>query len=870
LYGVRLKIAQNHELTTHYPCAFPGKIGSKGAWILRGLFAILSVSIPFSAPVALGYTCAHENLSPLKRAPGRATHNSRSTARLPHPVANTARYSAARSTVAAGHALIRLESTMKTKNRFSKPFRINVFSATLFLSASLSSAAAFAQEPPPIRAERLQAGERIVLDGTLSAPAWQRAPVFSRFVELSPNRGAPAKYETRVQVLYDDHALYVGVTALDPQPAQMREVPVRHDFVNRTQDFIVLYIDAVGKKKAAQFFRLNSSGATADGLHTADNDNEDFSPDFDFDGASVRNDAGYTAVFRVPYSSLRFAGSNGGDWRIMVGRRTPREQFTLDLSVPLAKEAASFIDNLQKLEGFTPPAIQSFLQLRPTLTARQTRNEQAGVVQRERELKPSLDIKWRPRAELVIDAALNPDFSQVELDVPQLARNTRFALFLNEKRPLFLESSDLLNSPTDALYTRTINDPRWATRASWRGTWGDASLSGTAITAQDRGGGLTLLPGAFGTGAALQPESQTLMSRARVDAHNYAYGALLTHRSYEGGAGSNTVAGADANWAITEAWRWRGQLLASHTTALPDANGTLAKAAAQDGLRLYTGVNRRTAYNNSAITVDVSDAQFRNDAGFVTQVGVRKIEAEHQLTWEGLGRLNSLNVYLKGDHTQDRASGQTVARSIHPGMYLTAARNTEITAELRAWSALRSSANAPLVRERYLHLFATNSPAQWLPFVETEWDIGKLADIDTNRVRNGFKGRLYARVRPIKPLELEPSITRLALRGADAGGNALTETAAQLLAIWHLAPKQSLRLIAQSTRFNRAADAQAGLVTDSGRRSTQSLTYAWRQSAGSVFYAGATRADAGTQPTRARDNEVFVKWQADVGEWLGW
>jgi hypothetical protein len=456
----------------------------------------------------------------------------------------------------------------------------------------------------------------------------------------------------------------------------------------------------------------------------------------------------------------------------------------------------------------------------------------------------------------------------------QLARNTRFALFLTEKRPVFLESSDLLTSPTDALYTRTINDPRWATRASWRGSWGDASLSGTAIAAQDKGGGLTLLPGPFGTGVALQPESRTLMSRARFDAHDYAYGALLTHRSYEGGAGSNTVAGVDGNWQITESWRWRGQALASHTTALADADGVLREGAAQDGLRVYTGVTRTTAAYYSALTADVSDAAFRNDAGFVTQTGIRKIEAEHRRKWEGVGAFNNVELYLKGRHTQDRASGSTASSSLGPGVYLTAARNSELVVELPLLSAVRSSAGAPLVRERYLYLWGATSPAPWLPYMETEWDIGKIADVDANRARTGFKGRLYTRLRPWARLEVEPSITRLALRrnsGNDAGGgNALTETAAQLLGILHLAPKQTLRLIAQSTRFNRAADAQAGLAADSGRGSTQSLTYTWRQSAGSVFYAGATRSSAGTQPMRALANEVFVKWQADVGDWLGW
>ena len=48
---------------------------------------------------------------------------------------------------------------------------------------------------------------------------------------------------------------------------------------------------------------------------------------------------------------------------------------------------------------------------------------------------------------------------------------------VTEKRPFFLESSDLLVSPTDALYTRSVNDPRWGLRATWRGE----RASGTAM-----------------------------------------------------------------------------------------------------------------------------------------------------------------------------------------------------------------------------------------------------------------------------------------------------------------------------------------------------------------------------------------------------
>jgi hypothetical protein len=147
------------------------------------------------------------------------------------------------------------------------------------------------------------------------------------------------------------------------------------------------------------------------------------------------------------------------------------------------------------------PESHNFLTVRPGLTLRQTR--QAGA--NKTSADASLDVKWRPRAELVVDGTLNPDFSQVALDVPQLAGNSRFALFLAEKRPFFFESSDLLRTPTEALYTRSFTQPRMGLRSTWRGP----DWAGTAFAIRDRGKGQVLLPGPYGTGAAEQPASDS-------------------------------------------------------------------------------------------------------------------------------------------------------------------------------------------------------------------------------------------------------------------------------------------------------------------------------------------------------------------------
>src|SRR5215813_4931375 len=102
-----------------------------------------------------------------------------------------------------------------------------------------------------------------------------------------------------------------------------------------------------------------------------------------------------------------------------------------------------------------------------------------------------LDLKWLPDAGTVVDATINPDFSQVESDVVQIGVNERFALFYPEKRPFFLEQVDLLQTPIQAIYTRTITDPFWGARLTSRA----GSTSYTVLATDDRGGGTVVIPG---------------------------------------------------------------------------------------------------------------------------------------------------------------------------------------------------------------------------------------------------------------------------------------------------------------------------------------------------------------------------------------
>ncbi len=711
---------------------------------------------------------------------------------------------------------------------------------------------------PAITASRLVPGERLTLDGRLDHPAWQRATVHRHFVEKAPNTGARPGHETELRVLFDEQALYVGIRAHDLEPALIRAPLVRHDGVNRTQDFVVVYLDAIGTRQSAQFFRINAAGSMADGRYTAADDSEDFAPDFDWDGAVHRDAQGYTAVLRIPFASLRYSSGEQAPWRIMVARRVPRAQFYLYSSVLIPRDAPSFIDRLQLLQGLALPSEHSFLTLRPSLTWRSRRQQtDAQPAQQDHSIEASLDLKWRPRPELVLDATLNPDFSQVALDVPQLAGNTRFALSLAEKRPFFFEASDLLRSPTEAMYTRAFTEPRWGLRGTWRGT----GLAGTAFVLDDRGGGQVLLPGPFGTAVAEQPASTALAARGRLDADALQWGGLLSARHYAQGRGDNQVLGPDLGWQIDPHWRLRAQWLQSATSAQPDGKGGLSSSTSLSGHRGFLKLNYQASLREAELSVDELSRHFRHDAGFVNQAGVRQASGRLAQGWQGLGPFNELWFNLEGQAVQASQGGGLVSRSLSPGLWVAGAHNLEASLFWHGRDAQRVASGQRLLLPRYWKFNLVFTPAPWLPFLSTDWAIGQLADVSANRVRPGASGNASLSLRPWPRLELEPRMSAAWLQ--QDGQRMYRESALQMLAVWHLGPQQSLRAIGQRSSYFRRSE--PGIVGAHDQGSTGSLTYAWRASAGTVLYLGASRERQG-QPTTQRGNEVFVKLQLDVDE----
>ena len=264
--------------------------------------------------------------------------------------------------------------------------------------------------------------------------------------------------------------------------------------------------------------------------------------------------------------------------------------------------------------------------------------------------------------------------------------------------------------------------------------------------------------------------------------------------------------------------------------------------------------------------IDEKSAHFRNDNGFLTQTGVRTLSADAHKVWRGVGPLNEIWLNLNADQTQDLARRQVVGQRILPSIYTNYSNNAEFSLEYRGWTKTRLTADTPLLNEDYWHLFYTRSAARWAPQVNLEYDRGELVDVTAGAVRRGQRVVFSATLRPLARLELLPNYS-LALLEQPGGERAYKESALRWMAIWHLTPQQSLRLITQRTSVQRSAEPANAIAAyaDAGR--SDSLTYTWRQSFGTVFYLGANRGTSGIVPSRSRNTEVFAKLQFDVDEW---
>jgi hypothetical protein len=299
---------------------------------------------------------------------------------------------------------------------------------------------------PTLRAARREGP--IVLDGRLDDAAWQRAEAFSNFLQSYPNRGQPAQERTEVRVVYDEAALYVGVRMFDPRPDSIAAQLARRDASGIYSDWIHVIIDSYNDRRTAFRFTVNPRGVQKD-VYTSDDGAEDLNWDAVWEAATRVDAEGWVAEYRIPFSQLRFGSSSASErvwgFQIMrdVARRNERSTFA-----PWSPTEPGFVSRFGYLTGLIDLQNPSRLEIQPYISGQVTRapGDTLDPFYDRTDLKPSVgaDVRWGIPGGLTLTATVNPDFGQVEVD-PAVVNLSAFETFFPEKRPFFLEGSDVFS-----------------------------------------------------------------------------------------------------------------------------------------------------------------------------------------------------------------------------------------------------------------------------------------------------------------------------------------------------------------------------------------------------------------------------------------
>jgi hypothetical protein len=298
-----------------------------------------------------------------------------------------------------------------------------------------------------------------VVDGRLDEPEWALAPADDRFTQDFPSSGARPSMRTSVRVLYDDRALYVGVTAYDPRPESILARLSRRD---RTvpSDAIHLYLDPRHDHDTGYWFWINAAGVLADGqLHDDNRTNADW--DAVWRGRARIGDFGWSAELAIPHAVLRFPRRAPPAWGFNLLRVVGRSQERMMWAFSPRSEQG-LLSRAGHIDGIAGLAPARAIELRPFAVARAEaalpRGGGLGLgggAERDARFELGVDLKAAVTRDLTLDLTVLPDFGQVEAD-PVVLNLSTYETHFPEKRPFLLENADLFATDIGLFYSRRI------------------------------------------------------------------------------------------------------------------------------------------------------------------------------------------------------------------------------------------------------------------------------------------------------------------------------------------------------------------------------------------------------------------------------
>ncbi len=292
------------------------------------------------------------------------------------------------------------------------------------------------------------------IDGAIEE-IWQTADSAYNFIQSEPYENESPTEKTVVYVLQDKENLYFAFRcyAQNHQPIAC---------FTKDEDYVTVKIDPFGSKTHGYYFTVFASRLFWDGWILDDGRTEDDS----WEGVWYRGVALYDdrleVEIKIPYKSIRYKRGLS-QWGVQLRRYIAANRET-DYWTEVLQKEDDMVSNWKPLTGINPQATGYYFELYPEAYIRLDRNYKPDTT----EFKPSisLNFKWDVTPQMTLNATTYPDFAQIESDPFQLNLD-RFPVYLDERRPFFLEGKDIFRmfdfgegkgffDPLEIFYSRRI------------------------------------------------------------------------------------------------------------------------------------------------------------------------------------------------------------------------------------------------------------------------------------------------------------------------------------------------------------------------------------------------------------------------------
>jgi hypothetical protein len=484
------------------------------------------------------------------------------------------------------------------------------------------------------------------------------------FIQSNPSDGTPATQKTVVYIAYDHDSLYVIFVCYDNDPKKIVASMTRRENFSGEEDWIEMYLDTFNDQRRAYCMSTNAFGVQWDSRYSDQTDHQQSFDALWYSDGKITSQ-GYVVWMKIPFKSIRFPPTSPQTWRISFGRSFPRNN-EYDGWPHVSKEIQGRLTQSSILRGLDQISPGKNIQLIPYASFRSfrfldTENTPARFITDKSDPAAGLDAKFVLKDSFVFDFALNPDFSQVESDEPQVTINQRFEVFFEEKRPFFLENAQYFETPMNLVFTRRIADPQFGGRLTSK--YGPYTVGFLATNDEAPGKGAPTNSPVSGKNAYFG-----ILRLSRDVFKQSNFGLLLTTRSFNGT--DNTVFGLDFTLRLNDKWQAVGQAVRSWTHLI-DPDSAIGEGYKARLTRTGLHFNYETAYN------DLSP-EFQTATGFIPRTDFRSLTNTFKYYFRPEGNvLVAWGPEFATSHSWDY-QGTRLDSSYNPGLYLELKRQTFI------------------------------------------------------------------------------------------------------------------------------------------------------------------------------------------------